>query len=145
MSIKEKYKKEFGEAFEFKKEEYPDYIITLGATRSTALVDISKLEYDFEWKPFVVVKLPEEGFIAHENIEFNLEFINRGVSAIKPSDYALMKGFNKEEKKDNYILLLKAGTYAIMIAPAIQKNGLSLSKLRMEHLIKKAPKSVFVI
>ena len=145
MSIVENYKKEFGEAFEFKKEEYPLYIIQLGSIRTTALVDTSKLEYDFEWKPFVAGKLPEEGFIRHEINEFNLELISRAVRAIKPSSYAFMKGFNKEEQEENYILFLKTGSYAVMIAPAIEKEGNPLSKLTIEHLIKKAPKSVFVL
>ena len=145
MSIVENYKKEFGEAFEFKKEQYPIFIIQLGALRVTALIDIGKMEYDFEWKPFTAGKLPEEGFIRHEKDEFNLELINRGVSAINPKDYIFMKGFNKEDETESYILLLRNGPYAVMIAPAIEKEGKPLSKLTIEHLIKKAPKSVFVL
>jgi len=145
MSIVEKYKEEFGEAFEFNKAEYPLFVIQLGSIRATALVDVSKLEYDFEWKPFIVGKLPEEGFIRHEKNEFNLELIGRAVNALNPKDYSFIKGFNKEDNEENHILLLRTGGYAVMIAPAIEKNGLPLSKLTIEHLIKKAPKSVFVL
>ena len=145
MSITENYIEEFGLAFEFNSEEYPDYIIRLDATHNTALVNISKIEYDFKWKPFVAGKIPEEGFIRHETNEFNLTFLHRAIKAINPDEYDFMKGFNKEEEIDNFILMLRKGSYAIMIAPAIEKKGNPLSKLTIEHLIKKAPKSVFVL
>ena len=145
MSIKEKYVDVLGAAFEFEKESYPDYLIQLDATHNTALVDISKLDFEVEWKPFIIPEFPETQFVSYEKDDFNLELIQRAIEALNPDEYSIASGYDYTHEQEAHLLLLRKGNYAVMISCAIDLEGNGASPITLESIIKKAPTSVLVL
>jgi len=145
MNIKEKYIDVLGAAFEFEKEEYPDYLIQLDATHNTALVDVSKLDFDVEWIPFIIPEFPESPFVSYEEDEFNLELIQRAIEALNPDEYAVIEGVDYTHKRQAHLLLLRKGNYAVMVSCVIDLEGNGVSPITLVSIIKKAPSSVFVL
>lgn len=144
MSYKEKFDEIIGLPFEFDKENYPDYLITLNPSRAIALIDITKFGRELEYKPFVVKGLPESGYVYYDDVTFNTEFIYKAIDVINPMEYAFEEVYDSEVKRDTYRLILRNGNYAIMIAPAYPEEEDS-EKRMLESYIKEPPKSVFVL
>lgn len=146
MSIKEKFNKICGTPLEF--DFFADYIITLDAADNCALIDVEKYEKNIEWKPFVPLNLPKEGFLRYKQNTFNFHFINRAIEVLNPNEYYFRREHNKADKTYDYILILKNGNYAIMIAPCVDVKDIENipeKEYDWEDIIKEAPKSVFVI
>lgn len=145
MPYKAKFDEIIGLPFEFDKENYPDYLITLDPSRVIALIDLTKFgRKNLKYKPFVIKGLPESDYVYYDDITFNTEYIYKAVEVLKPMEYALDEEYDSEAKRNTYRLILKNGNYAIIIAPAYPEEE-DKEKRMLESYIKEPPKSVFVL
>ena len=146
MSFKEEFIEKMGEAFILDEETFPDYIIQMDASRHTALVEIEKLKFDIEWKPFTLKIIPEEALIKYDNITgFNAELIEKVIEILNPDEYGLYEDFDKVRNETNHLLVLRKGRYGIVVSPAWLEKDDKREMILLEKIIKKAPKSVFVL
>ena len=150
MSIEQKFEKNFGYNFILEEEEYPDYVISLGASNICALIDAEKFTKVIEWKPFTLLPFNTNkyGFIVYEEAwGYNVYFVEKAMETLDPDEYGFYVEYNFEQEADNVVLALKNNKYIIIIAPRpFEKDEESGFKLyKWEDHVKKAPKSVFVI
>jgi len=146
LSFKEIYIEKMGEAFILRDEIFPDYIIQMDASRHTALIEIEKLKFDIIWKPFTLKKVPEEGLVNYDmSSAYNSELIERAISVLTPDEYGLYEDFDKDRGKPQHLLVLRKGRYGIIISPTYITKDEKKEMIPLEKIIKKAPKSVFVL
>lgn len=144
MSLKEKFEERIGLPLEFRTEDYPDYIITLGPSHILALIDIDKFNKEVEWKPFIVKNLPEEGDLYFEDECFKISLIKKAMNTLNPKQYGLYKDYDRENDMNTHILVLKRANRGILIPPAYPKDD-EVKKIYLKDHIKEPPKSVFAL
>jgi hypothetical protein len=143
MSVKEKFDEIIGLPFEFRDDNYPEYIFAVGPSRFIALIDLAKFSRKLDWKPFVIRGFPEKGHVYFKDEAFSVSLIRKAIYVIKPNEYDVYKELNMETNVENYILALKNGNYGVIIASALGHQD--QVKKKLEDYVKEPPKSVFIL
>ena len=147
MSIKEKFEKIIGSPFRiFEDGELPEYIHAVGPTRLMALVDTDKLTKVNEYFPFKVTIPFKKGYLTYEKECFNVRLVKQAMEVLNPDEYGAYKEHIEEKNDEAWILVLKKGNYAIMIAPALKIEHTSdWPEVELKKAVKKVPSGVMVL